>query len=92
MFGFWSIIPPIVAVGLAIWTKRVIFSLFISIWVGGLIFTGGNPLAAIATSFDWIKDVMTDSWNARFLVLTMLLGCLKRDLLQEKDPSFWHGY
>ena len=74
MFGFWSIIPPLVAVGLAIWSKRVIFSLFISIWVGGLILTGGNPLAAIATSFDWIKDVMTDSWNARFLVLTMLLG------------------
>lgn len=74
MFGFWSIIPPLVAVGLAIWSKRVIFSLFISIWVGGLIFTGGNPIAAIAVSFDWIKDVMTDSWNARFLVLTMLLG------------------
>jgi len=74
MFGFWSIIPPLVAVGLAIWTKRVIFSLFISIWVGGLIFTGGNPIAAIAVSFDWIKDVMTDPWDARFLVLTMLLG------------------
>jgi len=74
MFGFWSIIPPLVAVGLAIWTKRVIFSLFISIWVGGLIFTGGHPLAAIAVSFDWIKDVMIDPWDARFLVLTMLLG------------------
>jgi len=74
MFGFWSIIPPLVAVGLAIWTKRVIFSLFISIWVGGLIFTGGNPLAAIGASFDWIKDVMIDPWDARFLVLTMLLG------------------
>ena len=74
MFGFWSIIPPLVAVGLAIWTKRVIFSLFISIWVGGLIFTGGHPLAAIGVSFDWIKDVMIDPWDARFLVLTMLLG------------------
>jgi len=74
MFGFWSIVPPLVAVGLAIWTKRVIFSLFISVWVGGLIFTGGHPLAAIAASFDWIKDVMIDPWDARFLVLTMLLG------------------
>lgn len=74
MYGFLSIIPPIVAVGLAIWTKRVIFSLFVSIWVGGLIYTGGNPFGAIGASFDWMKDVMIDPWDARFLVLTLLLG------------------
>ncbi|MFC3039836.1 Na+/H+ antiporter NhaC family protein [Virgibacillus xinjiangensis] len=71
---FLSVIPPIVAVVLAILTKRVLFSLFISIWVGGLIAAGGNPFAAVGLTFTWMKDVMVDPWNARFLVMTALLG------------------
>lgn len=74
MGGFWSVIPPIVAIGLAIYTRKVLISLFISIWVGGLIYTGGSPLVAIGLTFTWMKDVMTDPWNARFLVMTALLG------------------
>ncbi len=74
MFGIWSIVPPLVAIGLAIYTKRVLISLFISIWVGGLIYAGGNPFAAVALTFTWMKDVMTDPWNARFIALTALLG------------------
>lgn len=73
-FGIWSIVPPIVAVVLAILTKRVILSLFISIYVGALIYAGGNPLMAVSHSFDWIVEVMMDSWNARFLLLVTLLG------------------
>ena len=72
--GFLSVIPPIVAVALAIITKRVLFSLFISIWVGGLIAAGGDPFTAVGMTFTWIKDVMIDPWNARFLVMTALLG------------------
>lgn len=69
-----SIVPPIVAVVLAIATKRVLFSLFISIWVGGMIAAGGNPLTGVGLTFTWMKDVMVDPWNARFLVMTALLG------------------
>ncbi len=72
---FLSIIPPIVAVALAIITKRVLLSLFVSIWVGGLIAAGGNPFEAVGVTFTWMKDVMVDPWNARFLVMTALLGC-----------------
>ncbi|PAV30859.1 sodium:proton antiporter [Virgibacillus profundi] len=71
---FLSIVPPLVAVVLAIFTKRVLFSLFISIWVGGLIAAGGNPFEAVGLTFTWMKDVMIDPWNARFLVMTALLG------------------
>lgn len=66
MSNFWSVVPPLVAIGLAILTRRVFFSLFTSIWVGGMILTGGDPFAAVGASFDWIKDVMIDPWNARF--------------------------
>jgi Na+/H+ antiporter NhaC len=74
MFGVWSLVPPLVAVILAIVTRKVVISLFFSVWVGGLIFNGGNPFAAVASSFTWMMEVMTDGWNARFLVLVAFLG------------------
>ena len=69
-----SIVPPLVAIILAIVTRRVIISLFISIWVGGIIYTSGDPFTGLAYTFTWMKDVMVDDWNARFLVMTALLG------------------
>src|SRR5690625_1372880 len=72
--GILSIVPPLVAIILAIVTRRVIISLFISIWVGGIIYTSGDPFTGLAYTFTWMKDVMVDDWNARFLVMTALLG------------------
>lgn len=69
-----SVIPPFVAVLLAVVTKRVIISLFVSVLSGALIHAGGNPAVAVGTTFTWMKDVMIDPWNARFLVMTLLLG------------------
>lgn len=69
-----SIVPPIVAVILAIITRRVLISLFVSIWIGGIIAADGNPFSAVALTFTWMKDVMIDEWNARFLVMVALLG------------------
>ncbi len=74
MGDIWSIVPPIVAIVVALTTKRVLFALFASIWVGGLILCGGNPFAAVGASFDWMMGVITDEWNARFLVLIAFLG------------------
>ncbi|MGM0432051.1 MAG: Na+/H+ antiporter NhaC family protein [Spirochaetota bacterium] len=73
-FGLLSIVPPLVAIALAIITRKVLISLFVSIWIGGLIFSGGNPFSAVGVTFDWMKEVMTDGWNARFLVLVSFLG------------------
>ncbi|MFA7671403.1 MAG: Na+/H+ antiporter NhaC family protein [Sphaerochaetaceae bacterium] len=74
MFGIWSIVPPLAAVILAIVTRKVMISLFFSIWVGGLIYSGGNPFRAIALTFDWMKNVTVNEWNARFLILVSFLG------------------
>src|SRR5699024_7489768 len=71
--GFLSVIPPIVAVALAIITKRVLFSLFIIIWVGVLIAVGGDPFTAVSMTFTWINYVMIYPWNDRFLVMTASL-------------------
>ena len=68
-----SLTPPLAAVVLALITRRVNISLFAAIWLGGW-FVAGNPVAAVGQTFDWFAAVMTDEWNARFLVLVSLLG------------------
>ncbi|WP_110668137.1 Na+/H+ antiporter NhaC family protein [Salinicola halophilus] len=68
-----SLLPPIAAVVLALLTRRVNISLFLSILLGAWL-VAGNPLQAVAQTFDWFATVMTDEWNARFLVLVSLLG------------------
>src|SRR5699024_259268 len=45
--GILSVVPPLIAIFLAIVTRRVIISLFISIWVGGIIYTGGDPFSGL---------------------------------------------
>lgn len=74
MGGIESIIPPVLAVGIAIISKRVMLSLFTAIWCGGMIAVGGNPIAGLQQSFDWMVGIITDDWNARFLLLIALLG------------------
>ncbi|MES1924205.1 Na+/H+ antiporter NhaC family protein [Salinisphaera sp. T31B1] len=68
-----SLTPPLAAVVLALATRRVNLSLFASIWIGAW-FVAGDPISAVGQTFDWFADVMTDEWNARFLVLVSLLG------------------
>src|SRR5699024_6566270 len=69
-----SIVPHLVAIILAIVTRRVIISLFISIWFGGIIYTSVDPFNGFAYKLTWMKDVMVDDWNALFLFITALLG------------------
>src|SRR5699024_3436408 len=49
--------------------------IFIHKYLGWLyIYTSGDPFTGLAYTFTWMKDVMVDDWNARFLVMTALLG------------------
>ena len=44
---FWSLVPPIVAVALALITKEVYSSLFVGILIGALFYTNFAPLSAL---------------------------------------------
>lgn len=74
MGGIESVIPPLVAVVVALTSKRVSFALFAGIWLGGIIIAGGNPIAGLDHSFTWMVQIISDDWNARFLLLIALLG------------------
>ena len=47
-----SMLPPIITIILALWTKEVYTSLIIGIFAGAMLFTGGNFLESIVTFFE----------------------------------------
>ena len=72
--GILGFIPPFLAITLALITKDVIFSLFLGIASGALIFAGGDPFAAIIHVTDLLADKVADGWNVRIFLFCGLLG------------------
>ncbi len=70
-YGALSLVPPLLAIALAIATRRPILSLFLGIWSGGVIATGS---LGIGRTFDWIVGSIADEFHAQILVFTLLLG------------------
>lgn len=71
---FWALIPPIVAIALALITKEVYFSLLIGILSGALFFTGFNPVTTVETTFTIMGEKIGS--NANILIFLVLLGIL----------------
>lgn len=74
--SWYSILPPILAIVLAVWSKQVIVSLFAGIWMGFTLLSGFNPLSGIAASIDAVVQVFTDPGDARVLIFTLLIGSM----------------
>lgn len=74
---WWSLVPPIIAIILALITKEVYSSLFVGIIVGGVLFCGFNLAAIMEHVFvDGMISSIADSWNAGILVFLVILGCM----------------
>ena len=74
---FWSLVPPVVAIVLALITKEVYSSLFIGILIGGVFWSGFKPEATILHVFqDGLVGVLTDSYNMGILVFLVILGVM----------------
>ena len=71
-----SVIPPLLAIGLAIVTRQVILSLSIGLWMGAWLLGSGNPLVAIPQAIDAVINVFTDPGDTRVLVFTLVIGGL----------------
>ncbi|MGI5948882.1 Na+/H+ antiporter NhaC family protein [Peptoniphilus sp.] len=87
-FGILSIVPPIVAIALALVTKEVITSLLVGIISGGLIFAGGNIVSALETVFQLMGSKLGD--NALMIVFLALLGSLVM-VMNMAGGSFAYG-
>ena len=74
---FWALVPPIVAIVLALITKEAYSSLFIGILVGALFYTGFAPVATLDTVLnDGFIAALADSWNAGIFFFLVLLGIM----------------
>ena len=74
---FWSLVPPVVAITLALITKEVYSSLFIGIVIGGLFFSGFSFTGTITHIFqDGVVKSLSDSYNVGILVFLVVLGTL----------------
>ena len=74
--SWYSVLPPVLAIILAIWTKQVILSLFAGIWMGFTLLNGFNPVIGVTAGIDGIINVFTDPGDTRVLVFTLLIGSL----------------
>ena len=75
-YGFWSLIPPLLAIGLAIRTKQVIFSLSLGIFVGYLIIQDWNIFEGLLSTITAFVDVFQSKGNTRTIILTLIIGAL----------------
>ncbi|MFK7845051.1 MAG: Na+/H+ antiporter NhaC family protein [Rhodothermales bacterium] len=70
------LLPPVVAIGLALWTREVYLSLFIGLWLGTTILVGGNPILGLRELGDQLVIVFSDAGNTRIVFFCLLVGSL----------------
>lgn len=74
---FWSLVPPVVAIVLALITKEVYSSLVIGIIVGGLLASGGQFEGTLTTVISsGIMEVLSSRYNVGILIFLVILGMI----------------
>ncbi|MDL2232662.1 Na+/H+ antiporter NhaC family protein [Ruminococcaceae bacterium OttesenSCG-928-L11] len=71
-----SLLPPVIAIVLALITKEVYSSLFLGILTGALLHANFNPVNAIIGITDMMTSRIADFWNAGILIFLVILGIL----------------
>ncbi len=70
------LLPPFVAIGLALWTRQVYLSLVAGLWIGTTILSAGDPIGGLRSLADVVVDVFRDASNARIVLFSLLVGGL----------------
>ena len=73
---FAALLPPIIAIALALITKEVYSSLFIGILSGALIYSNFNVWGMVTSTFDVMISKLSDSWNVGILIFLVILGMM----------------
>ena len=77
MYGtFWSLVPPLVAIMIALITKEVYISLFLGSICGALFYANFQPVLTVTSIFDMMISNAGDSWNMGILIFLVILGIM----------------
>ncbi|MCY3707011.1 MAG: C4-dicarboxylate ABC transporter [Gammaproteobacteria bacterium] len=71
-----SLLPTVLAIVLAIWSRQVYVSLAAGIWLGWTILEGWNPLTGLATAIEQTVAVLGDPGNAKVILFTLVIGAM----------------
>ncbi len=71
-----SVLPPVLAIVLAIWTRQVYLSLAAGIWIGWTILEGWNPFSGLGRSIEASVAVLASPGNANVILFTLVIGAL----------------
>ena len=73
----WSLLPPVIAIVLALITKEVYSSLFVGILAGGLLYSNFGFEGTVLHIFnDGIVSVLSDAYNVGILIFLVILGAM----------------
>ena len=88
----WALVPPVVAIVLALITKEVYSSLFIGIIAGGLFYSNFNLEKAYTTIInDGFIASLSSAWNVGILIFLVVLGAIVV-LMNKAGGSAAYGY
>lgn len=74
-YGLLSLLPPFLAIVMALITKNTILSLLAGVFIGATIIFGWNPLVAVPSMIsEFFIPLVGDEWNAGMLVLVTMCG------------------
>ena len=74
---FWSLLPPVIAIGLALITKEVYTSLFVGIIAGGMLYSEFSFEGTLTHAFnDGIVASLADPYNVGILIFLVILGIM----------------
>ncbi len=73
--GTWiSLVPPMVAIALALITREVLLSLFAGIWIGALALNAWDPFGATSQSLEFMVTVSSNPEHMSIIIFSLLLG------------------
>lgn len=75
-YGALSLLPPLLAIGLAIWTKQVYLALLTGIWLGFTILNEWQPLHGFIVAVESLADIFEDGERTRIVMVSIMIGAL----------------
>jgi len=87
--GIIALIPPVVAIGLALWKKQLVPSLFLGIWIGEMFMAKGNVFSAFLATLDNSLRIVGNKSNLEIILFSILVGSL---LALIKDSNGFQGF
>lgn len=75
-YEWLALLPPLIAIGFALWKRQVVLSLLVGVFTGATILAGWNPLKGLLDTFSVyiVEKSLADSWNIGIIVFLLAVG------------------